>query len=144
MISNVIGIAPEKVECDMRVEVAYQPITDRLRSRSSNPLRRRPAMSPGALATASRSLNSQATSAGPMRACCCQTLVRRSSRSRRPTAAIRSCMWGKTDYNGTFGSMNRNKKSVTLDLKTEAGRAAACSSSRSAPMSSSKTCAPAP
>ena len=34
-------------------------------------------------------------------------------------------MWGKTDYNGTFGSMNRNKKSVTLDLKAEAGRAAA-------------------
>jgi crotonobetainyl-CoA:carnitine CoA-transferase CaiB-like acyl-CoA transferase len=33
--------------------------------------------------------------------------------------------WGKQDYNGTFGSMNRNKKSVTLDLKTEAGRAAA-------------------
>jgi formyl-CoA transferase len=26
--------------------------------------------------------------------------------------------WGKQDYNGTFGSMNRNKKSVTLDLKT--------------------------
>ena len=34
-------------------------------------------------------------------------------------------MWGKTDYNGTFGSMNRNKKSVTLDLKSEAGRTAA-------------------
>jgi len=34
-------------------------------------------------------------------------------------------MWGKTDYNGTFGAMNRNKKSVTLDLKSEAGRAAA-------------------
>jgi crotonobetainyl-CoA:carnitine CoA-transferase CaiB-like acyl-CoA transferase len=34
-------------------------------------------------------------------------------------------MWGKTDYNGTFGSMNRNKKSVTLDLKTQAGQAAA-------------------
>lgn len=34
-------------------------------------------------------------------------------------------MWGKTDYNGTFGSMNRNKKSVTLDLKTESGLAAA-------------------
>jgi len=34
-------------------------------------------------------------------------------------------MWGKTDYNGTFGSMNRNKKSVTLDLKTDSGRAAA-------------------
>jgi crotonobetainyl-CoA:carnitine CoA-transferase CaiB-like acyl-CoA transferase len=33
--------------------------------------------------------------------------------------------WGKQDYNGTFGSMNRNKKSVTLDLKTEAGRASA-------------------
>ena len=33
--------------------------------------------------------------------------------------------WGKTDYNGTFGSMNRNKKSVTLDLKTQAGQAAA-------------------
>src|SRR5207249_3531419 len=34
-------------------------------------------------------------------------------------------MWGKTDYNGTFGSMNRNKKSITLDLKTAAGQAAA-------------------
>ncbi len=34
-------------------------------------------------------------------------------------------MWGKTDYNGTFGSMNRNKKSVTLDLKTKEGQAAA-------------------
>ena len=33
--------------------------------------------------------------------------------------------WGKQDYNGTFGSMNRNKKSVTLDLKTEGGRASA-------------------
>src|SRR4030081_2411712 len=33
--------------------------------------------------------------------------------------------WGKQDYNGTFGSMNRNKKSVTLDLKTKAGQAAA-------------------
>jgi formyl-CoA transferase len=32
-------------------------------------------------------------------------------------------MWGKTDYNGTFGSMNRNKKSVTLDLKTKEGQA---------------------
>jgi crotonobetainyl-CoA:carnitine CoA-transferase CaiB-like acyl-CoA transferase len=31
-------------------------------------------------------------------------------------------MWGKTDYNGTFGSMNRNKRSVTLDLKSQAGR----------------------
>jgi crotonobetainyl-CoA:carnitine CoA-transferase CaiB-like acyl-CoA transferase len=34
-------------------------------------------------------------------------------------------MWGKTDYNGTFGSMNRNKKSVTLDLKTKDGQVAA-------------------
>ena len=34
-------------------------------------------------------------------------------------------MWGKTDYNGTFGSMNRNKKSVTLDLKTKDGQAEA-------------------
>lgn len=33
--------------------------------------------------------------------------------------------WGKQDYNGTFGSMNRNKKSVTLDLKTKAGKIAA-------------------
>jgi formyl-CoA transferase len=33
--------------------------------------------------------------------------------------------WGKQDYNGTFGSMNRNKKSVTLDLKTKAGQASA-------------------
>ena len=30
MISNVIGIAPEKVECDMRVEVAYQPISEKI------------------------------------------------------------------------------------------------------------------
>ena len=29
-------------------------------------------------------------------------------------------MWGKTDYNGTFGALNRNKKSVTLDLRTQA------------------------
>src|SRR3954467_10710498 len=34
-------------------------------------------------------------------------------------------MWGKTDYNGTFGSMNGNKKSVTLDLKSAAGQAEA-------------------
>ena len=33
--------------------------------------------------------------------------------------------WGKQDYNGTFGSMNRNKKSITLDLKTREGQAAA-------------------
>jgi crotonobetainyl-CoA:carnitine CoA-transferase CaiB-like acyl-CoA transferase len=33
--------------------------------------------------------------------------------------------WGKQDYNGTFGSMNRNKKSVTLDLKTAAGQTTA-------------------
>lgn len=30
--------------------------------------------------------------------------------------------WGKADYNPTFGAMNRNKKSVTLDLKTDKGR----------------------
>jgi crotonobetainyl-CoA:carnitine CoA-transferase CaiB-like acyl-CoA transferase len=30
--------------------------------------------------------------------------------------------WGKADYNPTFGSMNRNKKSVTIDLKSEKGR----------------------
>jgi uncharacterized protein len=28
MVSNVIGIAPDKVACDLRVEVVYQPITD--------------------------------------------------------------------------------------------------------------------
>lgn len=33
--------------------------------------------------------------------------------------------WGKQDYNGTFGAMNRNKKSVTLDLKTASGQASA-------------------
>jgi crotonobetainyl-CoA:carnitine CoA-transferase CaiB-like acyl-CoA transferase len=33
--------------------------------------------------------------------------------------------WGKQDYNGTFGSMNRNKKSITLDLKTREGQATA-------------------
>ena len=30
MISNVIGIAPAELACDMRVEVAYQPITDQI------------------------------------------------------------------------------------------------------------------
>jgi len=33
--------------------------------------------------------------------------------------------WGRRDYNGTFGSVNRNKKSVTLNLKTPDGREAA-------------------
>jgi formyl-CoA transferase len=33
--------------------------------------------------------------------------------------------WGQTDYSATFGSVNRNKKSVVLDLKTEAGQNAA-------------------
>jgi crotonobetainyl-CoA:carnitine CoA-transferase CaiB-like acyl-CoA transferase len=30
--------------------------------------------------------------------------------------------WGTTGYNSTFCCVNRNKKSVTLDLKTDAGR----------------------
>ena len=30
--------------------------------------------------------------------------------------------WGAADYSATFGSVNRNKKSVILDLKTDAGR----------------------
>jgi formyl-CoA transferase len=30
--------------------------------------------------------------------------------------------WGKVEYSATFGSLNRNKKSVTLDLRSEAGR----------------------
>src|SRR6185503_15108112 len=33
--------------------------------------------------------------------------------------------WGATDYSATFGSVNRNKKSVVLDLKTRDGQAAA-------------------
>ena len=33
--------------------------------------------------------------------------------------------WGRTDYSPSFGAMNRNKKSVTLDLKTEDGQTAA-------------------
>ena len=28
MYSNVIGVAPDKLACDMKVEVAYEPITD--------------------------------------------------------------------------------------------------------------------
>jgi uncharacterized protein len=28
MVSNVIGTAPDKLACDLRVEVVYQPITD--------------------------------------------------------------------------------------------------------------------
>ena len=33
--------------------------------------------------------------------------------------------WGTVDYSPTFGSVNRSKKSVVLDLKSEAGKAAA-------------------
>ena len=33
--------------------------------------------------------------------------------------------WGAADYSATFGSVNRNKKSVILDLKTDDGQAAA-------------------
>ena len=31
--------------------------------------------------------------------------------------------WGRVDYSPTFASVNRNKKSVTIDLKSEAGKA---------------------
>ena len=31
--------------------------------------------------------------------------------------------WGRVDYSPTFGSVNHNKKSVTLDLKSEQGKA---------------------
>ena len=30
--------------------------------------------------------------------------------------------WGRVDYSPPFGSLNRNKRSVTINLKTEAGR----------------------
>ena len=33
--------------------------------------------------------------------------------------------WGSAEYSATFGSVNRNKKSVILDLKSDAGRDAA-------------------
>jgi crotonobetainyl-CoA:carnitine CoA-transferase CaiB-like acyl-CoA transferase len=33
--------------------------------------------------------------------------------------------WGAADYSATFGSVNRNKKSIILDLKTSEGRNAA-------------------
>ena len=33
--------------------------------------------------------------------------------------------WGRVEYSPTFGSVNRNKKSMVLDLKSAAGLAAA-------------------
>ncbi len=33
--------------------------------------------------------------------------------------------WGAAEYSATFGSVNRNKKSITLDLKSDEGRDAA-------------------
>ena len=33
--------------------------------------------------------------------------------------------WGTVDYSPTFGSVNRSKKSVVLDLKSEQGKASA-------------------
>ena len=40
--------------------------------------------------------------------------------------------WGRVEYSPTFGSVNRNKKSVTLDLKSESGKADARALVRSA------------
>jgi uncharacterized protein len=37
MVSNVIGIAPDKLACDLRVEVVYQPITDTITLPKFNP-----------------------------------------------------------------------------------------------------------
>jgi formyl-CoA transferase len=40
--------------------------------------------------------------------------------------------WGRTDYSPSFGAMNRNKKSVTIDLKTAKGRTQARTMARGA------------
>src|SRR5437868_13345115 len=40
--------------------------------------------------------------------------------------------WGAADYSATFGSVNRNKKSVVLDLKSPDGLAAARSLAKTA------------
>jgi crotonobetainyl-CoA:carnitine CoA-transferase CaiB-like acyl-CoA transferase len=40
--------------------------------------------------------------------------------------------WGRTDYSPSFGAMNRNKKSVTIDLKSGKGRAQARALARQA------------
>src|SRR6202158_5169911 len=40
--------------------------------------------------------------------------------------------WGRVEYSPTFGSVNRNKKSVVLDLKSPAGLAAALALIRTA------------
>lgn len=40
--------------------------------------------------------------------------------------------WGRVEYSATFGSVNRNKKSVTLDLKSASGAALARALIRSA------------
>jgi crotonobetainyl-CoA:carnitine CoA-transferase CaiB-like acyl-CoA transferase len=40
--------------------------------------------------------------------------------------------WGAADYSATFGSVNRNKKSIILDLKSDEGREAALALARDA------------
>ena len=70
--------------------------------------------------TTSGSRALRAISAAPMPGCCLPISAPRWSRSSRRRTAIRSVAGGSVD-NPFFQSVNRNKKSVSLDLKTDDG-----------------------
>ena len=74
--------------------------------------------------TESKFSTSPITSRGRLRPCCSATWARKSTRSKRPERGDPFRTWDKEpkDYSPSFCGVNRNKKSVTLDMKTPEGK----------------------
>ena len=53
---------------------------------------------------------------------CWRTWARRSIKVEEPKHGDPFRGWGERNYAATFCSLNRNKKSITLDLRTDEGR----------------------